>query len=104
MKYIFLEKAVKDPHSFLIWDTGQNVEHARRIAEAGNEVYYFVEWLTEAPKYFRYAIGMGFEGVHKIKKFFNRVDKVDWIGFLEMGRGDLCSYLRKKGYRVFGAG
>lgn len=100
--YIVLQKAEK--RKILIWDIGYGVEHAKRLAQDGHEVYYFNEWVEPLPKFSRYAIGLGFEGVEKVKSFFRYVDDVDLIAFIFLGRGDMADWLREKGYRVYGAG
>ena len=104
MKFVLLEKAVKDPKKFLVWDLSFGSEHVRRMAKDGHEVLYYTEFPETSPKFGRYAVGLGIEGVKKIKKFFRYIDDVDYIMFLDIGRGDLCKYLRSKGYRVYGAG
>src|SRR4030042_3170123 len=101
MNYVVLEKARK---SFLVWDTGLAVDHARRLADDGNKVYYFTEWAESTPKYYRYAVGIGYPGVEKVKDFFKYIDKVDCIVFYYTGHGDLAEWLRGGGYTVFGAG
>jgi hypothetical protein len=99
--YVVLEKAKK---VVLIWDLSYGVEHAKRMAEENNTVYYYTEWPETSPRFQKYAIGLGIEGIHKIKKFFNFIDKADLIMFIEIGRGDEAAWLRKKGYTVYGAG
>ncbi len=100
--YIILQKAEK--RKILIWDIGYGVEHAKRMVQDGHEVYYFNEWIEPLPKFSRYAIGLGFEGIEKVKSFFRYVDDVDLIAFIFLGRGDMADWLREKGYRVYGAG
>lgn len=109
MDYIVLQKSKK--RSFLIWDIGYGAEHAKRLGEDGNEVYYYNEWLEPLPKFTRYSIGLGLNGVKKLPdlknitdNFFNHIDDVDVIAFIFLGRGDLADWLRKKGYTVYGAG
>ena len=109
MDYIILQKAKK--RSFLIWDIGYGAEHAKRLGEDGNEVYYHNEWMEGLPKFTRYSIGLGLTGVKKLPdlknvsdNFFSHIDDVDCIAFIFLGRGDLADWLRQQGYIVYGAG
>ena len=104
MRFVLVDKALKEKRSFLIWDVSASVDHARKLADDGNTVYYYTEWTDPTPKFMRYASGLGYEGVVKVKNFYKFVDKVDCICFFYIGRGDLCSWLRGRGYTCFGAG
>jgi len=104
MRFVLVEKALKESRSFLIWDVSAAVDHARKLARDGNKVYYYTEWTEASPSFKKYASGLGYEGVTKVKNFYKFVDKVDCICFFYIGRGDLCVWLRDKGYTCFGAG
>jgi len=105
MKYVLLQKATTLPKKkILIWDLSYAAEHAKRIAEDGHSVYFFTEWLEPLPKFTRYSTGLGLNGVIRVKNFYDYIDKVDLIAFMFIGRGDLASWLRSKGYLVYGAG
>jgi hypothetical protein len=104
MDYVILQKA-KELHNFLVWDVGCGAEHAKRLADDGNKVAYYTEWAEPYTKFIRYVIGSGLKGVTKVKDdFYSRVDGADCIVFLDIGHGDFASWLRTKGYTVFGAG
>jgi len=90
--------------SVLIWDTGLSMEHAVRLGRDFQKVYYFTPYQTQYPKFQDFCIGLGMEGIEKVKHFFDYCDAVDLIVFFDIGMGDLCHFLRQKGYRVFGAG
>jgi len=104
MRYVLMEKAKQENRAFLIWDVGPAVDHALRLVKDGNRVLYFTEWADSSPKFNKYVPGLGYEGLTKVKNFFNFVDKVDCVCFFYIGRGDLCSWLRGEGYTCFGAG
>jgi phosphoribosylamine-glycine ligase len=51
----------------------------------------------------RYAPGEGF-GLKKVMDPFAVLDDVDYVMFTDIGRGRMADFLRRAGYRVFGAG
>lgn len=89
---------------FLCYDTGLATEHAVRLAKDGHQVKYFTPWNSNYPTFLDYAIGLGVEGLEKELHFFNHLDWADCICFFDTGTGDLATFLREKGYKVFGAG
>jgi len=88
----------------LVYDYGLCTSHAQKLAEQGNMVFYYVPWQDAFPQSTKALIGEGLEGLHRITNFWDYVNKVDYIVFFDNYCGDLVDYLRKKGYRVFGAG
>jgi hypothetical protein len=88
----------------LVYDYGLCTEHAIRLARDGHMVFYYVPWQDAFPQSTKALIGEGLEGLHRIKDFWDYIDKVDIIVFFDNYCGDLVDYLRKKGYKVFGAG
>lgn len=103
--YIILEKAKKEPkQTVLLWDCDYGAEIAVRIAKDGHKVLYYTEWPESHSVFGKFGIGLGMEGVNKIKHFYKYYRDVDYIIFMETGRGDLCNDLRVAGQNVFGAG
>jgi len=88
----------------LVYDYGLCTSHAQKLAEQGHMVFYYVPWQDTFPQSTKALIGEGLEGLHRITDFWDYVDKVDIIVFFDNCCGDLVDYLRKKGYKVFGAG
>ncbi len=87
----------------LVWDNGYNVEHAVRLAKDFAQVWYATPWQGTTPLFKDYALGLGMEGVEKIKDFHSKIDKADLICFFDVGAGRFGQFLRSKDYRVFGA-
>jgi hypothetical protein len=92
----------------LIWDgSGENIDHAVRLARDCKEVYYFTTW-EESASFRGYALGMNMaENLVKVMDFFQPINDnlVDWVLFLDMGAGGTCHYLRENsGLPVYGSG
>uniref|UniRef100_A0A7V3JAC7 ATP-grasp domain-containing protein n=1 Tax=candidate division CPR3 bacterium TaxID=2268181 RepID=A0A7V3JAC7_UNCC3 len=94
----------KKKKRILIYDFGLCTEIGIRLARDGHEVYYFVPWEDAFPKSSKALIGENLDGLHRVLNFWDWVDKVDYIMFFDTYCADLVDYLRKKGYKVFGAG
>jgi len=89
---------------FLVIDFGLFCEHAAALTDNGkNQVYYYSQWESNFPAFDKYIIGEG-SGVTKIKNFWEYVDQVDCIVNFDVYNNDVITYLRDKGYRVYGAG
>lgn len=89
---------------FLVCDTGLSVEHAVCLAKDGNKVKYHTPWVKAKPSFVDYAIGLGIEGIEDELDFYSNVDWADVICFFDTGYGDKATFLRNKGYTVYGAG
>ncbi|GEM_PF-1278645 len=95
--YIILEKAKKTPSKkVLIWDCDYGTELAARFAKDGHDTLYYTEWPESHSHFNKFAVGLGMDGIKKIKHFFKYYKDVDYIIFMETGRGDLCNDLRKE--------
>lgn len=90
----------------LVWDAGGYAEeHAIRLGRDFDKVYYYTPWQGEGyPSFTSYALGLGMEGIEKVKEFSKYIDKVDLICFFDLGEGDTADFLRKSGHLVYGAG
>lgn len=88
-----------------MYDYGLSVEHAVRLAK-DNELRYFTPYVKAMSdcQFEDYAPGLGMEGITKSEDFFEDVDWADLIMFCDVGAGDLCDFLKRKGYLVYGAG
>lgn len=86
------------------YDLGLSLEHFARLVRDGHEVKLYTPWQTAFPKFNDFAVGLGFDGIQKVLYFFDHVDWADLLVFFDVGNGDLVSFLRKKGYLVFGGG
>lgn len=91
--------------SVLIADHGLYLSLALRMArEFGQVGYHHLAWKRGFPGYEEYDIGRGFDEIKVEHELFDAVDRYDLIWFPDVLNGDLQSFLRKKGYRVFGSG
>lgn len=88
----------------LVYDYGLFTELAVSLLKTFGKVYYYVPWQSDFPSSINQKIGIDFKGITRIQDFWDYVDKVDLLAFFDTYCGDLVSYLRKKGYRVWGAG
>jgi len=88
----------------LVYDFGLFTELAVALLRTFGKVLYYVPWQSDFPSSINQKIGMDFDGLIRIQDFWHNVDKADIIVSFDTYCGDLISYLRKKGYRVWGAG
>jgi len=88
----------------LIYDYGLFTEMAVALVKDFKQVFYYVPWQSDFPSSLNQKIGQDFDGIIRIQDFWDYVDKVDLIVFFDTYSEDLVSYLRNKGYRVWGAG
>ena len=77
---------------------------AQKIGEEGHTVYYYVPWQSAYAHFIDFAPGTGLPNITKVMDWAPYIDQVDCIIFPDVGMGALASWLRKKGYTVFGAG
>jgi hypothetical protein len=90
--------------SVLVYDFGLFTELAASLLKTFKHVYYFVPWQDDFPSSKKQKIGMDFRGLDRIQDFWDYVDKADMIVSFDTYSGDLVTWLRSKGYRVWGAG
>ena len=94
----------KQKPKVLIWDTGLSLEHAIKLSEKF-QVLYFTPWVEAFPKFESFAPGVGMEGINKVLNYFDHIEEADWFMFPDIGAGDLCAYLKKTTNKpVYGAG
>ena len=93
---------VKDK-SIIVYDFGMAVPHAQRLAREFGKVGYFSPWTSSFPNSNDSIVGEGFDGVTRLMDFWQEVDKYDMVYVPDTHCGDIVSYLRGKGYKVFGA-
>lgn len=86
----------KSNKKFLVYDSGLYLELAKGLAKGGNSVKYYTPYQASFfPKYADFCIGKGFEGIEKIKYFFDAIDEADVICVFDVGNNDIVSFLRK---------
>ena len=88
----------------LVFGTNIELAHTKALADAGNEVYYYTDYVSSFPSFDDYASGVGIDNIKKIHNPFTMIDKVDKILTFDVYYGDLFEYLRKQGKDVFGGG
>jgi hypothetical protein len=82
--------------TWLCIDSGLYLELAAGLARHGDKVYYYTDWTSSFfPKYEDFAIGLGFDGVEKVKYFWDIIDKVDAIFCPDVHKNDMIAWLRK---------
>ena len=94
------------PKKYLVLDDGTLPELALGLTKDGNEVKYYTNYPSTAPEFHEYAAGMGFEGMEKIKYFFDHVESADCIANFDVGLNDQIAFLRKMypNKSIFGSG
>lgn len=90
--------------SVLFYDYGLCVEYASRLSRDFGQVFYYSQWEASFPKSNLALVGEGMEGITRVLNFWDYVDKADLICCFDTYCGDIVEFLRKRGYRVFGAG
>ena len=90
---------------YLIVDTGLSEAIAIRLANEGEEVYYYTVWQRAHPEQADLLYGKGILedfGVKRIDNWEPYIDKVDVIVFPDMGWGQTVDKLRREGETVWG--
>ncbi len=87
----------------LVYDSGDFVHFAQAISASFDRVLYFSSWMSSHPHQRDTLVG-DFPGITRVNWFWKYIDRADVIVFLDCGDGDLITWLRKKGYRVWGCG
>lgn len=90
----------------LVIDSGMFVDLARLLSQ-DNLVYYYSVWETSFPSVKDIYVGVGFDRLGnfvKVNSWTSCIDDVDFIIFTDVGLGELCDWLRNKGYICFGSG
>lgn len=88
----------------LIMDYGLFGSLAERLTRDFGRVGYFVPWETSFSDGREYVLGMGIEGVERIKYWDDEVSSADLLIFPDVLSADLQEYYRRQGKRVWGAG
>ena len=88
----------------LVYDYGGYSYIAERFARSCKRVLYYCPFEEGFPKYNKFVIGSGMEGVEKVQSFWPYFDDIDlWI-FPDLYQGEFQDWLRNQGKAVFGAG
>ena len=87
----------------LVYDSGDFVHFAQAISASFDRVLYFSSWMSSHPHQRDTLVG-DLPGIARVNWFWKYIDQADVIVFLDCGDGDLITWLRKKGYRVWGCG
>lgn len=85
-------------------DNGLFVEVASRLTRDFKEVYYYSPYKSSYPKLSDSMIGEGLPGVTRVYDLWDIEDKIDLWYFADVNDGDLQSFLRREGRRVWGSG
>jgi hypothetical protein len=90
----------------LVYDWGSFGHTAANLATEFAEVWYHVPWVAGYPTSKPALIGKDLEtqGVERVRDFDAYVDKADLIVFPDCYCYDRVDFLRRHGYRVWGAG
>lgn len=87
----------------LIYDSGYCTNLAVSLAAHFGEVLYYTNWRRAFPSMTEVSIGYGYEGVTRIKNFWDHVNDVDLFIFPDCDNGDLQTHLESMGKRVWGS-
>lgn len=88
----------------LFYDKGLYLYTAQKLGEYYDKVYYYMPDSSPYPCSNLADIGTGLPEVERVHNFWEYIDKVDMIVFPDVHDGNLQSWLRSKGYTVFGSG
>lgn len=88
-----------------VYDHGNNVELAIRLAREFRKVNYFKPWSGARPLSNDLCVGDGFENITRIRRFFDWqvLNETDLFVFPEIYDGDLQLDLERRGHRVWGS-
>lgn len=77
---------------------------AERLARDVGRLIYWIPWVSSFPTSHLRHIGDGLEGVERVDYIWDYADQIDLWVFLDCNFGDMQTYLRQHGHRVWGAG
>jgi hypothetical protein len=86
----------------LVFDYGNYVSIAQRLARDCKKVYYCTNWQTGFPKWNSYAIGLNVPGIERVDHWSEVIDECDLIVFPDLYQGAFQEWLVAIGYTVFG--
>jgi hypothetical protein len=95
--------AQSDTRTVLIYDHGDNVHLAERIARDVGRVLYYCPWQSEL-QYKDLVVGTGLPGVEKVETFWDHIEEADLIYCPDVHDYDVVETLREQGRKVVGAG
>lgn len=87
-----------------VYDNGLFVELAVRLARDFGKVYYYHPFKSAFPRLRDASVGEGLLGVERVYDLWDVADQVDLWVFPDVYDGDLQSFLRNRGDRVWGSG
>jgi hypothetical protein len=89
----------------LVYDYGDGIPLARRLAREFGEVLYFKPWKKSDPKSDELCVGDGFDDIKRVRNFFDHkvINRADLFIFPGIYDGDLQIDLINRGKRVWGS-
>ena len=97
-------KSKEEKKAVLFIDTGMITPHVEFFAKRGWKVFYYTPWNEVYSRFRRHSIGIGVDGVNKVKDWTEVIDDVDFIIVTDDTFGYLGDFIRSKGYKVISAG
>ena len=88
----------------LVIDRGLYTYLAQKLGESFGKVYYAVQQSEPYPHSQKSRIGTGLPEIERVRDIWPYIDKVDLVAFFDVYDGALQTWLRSKGYNVFGSG
>ncbi|MEO7044220.1 MAG: hypothetical protein ABI091_02860, partial [Ferruginibacter sp.] len=88
----------------LIFDYGNFSYICSTFAKRCKRVLLYVPYEEGFPKYNKYVMGSGMEGVEKVKSVWPYFDEIDLWFFADLYQGEFQDWLRNMGKAVFGSG
>lgn len=87
----------------LVYDEGENIALARRLAREFGLVRYYYPWKKDYPTSKQLAIGTGYEDIERVRHFGDVINSTDIFIFPGIYRGDRQHELEMRGKRVWGS-
>lgn len=87
----------------LVFDYGNYISMAQRLARDFGKVYYCTNWATSFPKWNNYSIGLNVPKIERVDSMWSVIDEADIVCFPDLYQPELQEYLVTHGKAVFGA-
>lgn len=95
---------IKDKTILIYGNGGTDIPLAVRLAREFKIAGYFSPWTSGYCTVNDLMAGSGFDGVERIKDFWQATDKFDVIAFFDVHTADIADYLKRAGKAVFAPG
>lgn len=87
----------------LVFDYGNSISFAQRLAKDCKKVYYCTNWQRGFPKWNEYSIGINVPGIERVDDMWEVFNDIDMFCFPDLYQSAFQEWLVSKGKVVFGA-